>query len=156
MRPTVTVQALHEKLLASDSATEVLAELFGSTVVACRLACDPLALTPWQRAQLAPTQSEPACHRRVTLLAGGTPVSEADLWYVPARLLPGMADTLTKTDEPFGAVVRPMRPARETLAWRLCAPGEPVALEHEALLRDREGRPIALVAERYLPGVFPA
>jgi chorismate-pyruvate lyase len=154
MRSAVTVQALHEKLLASDSATEVLAQTFGDPVVACRMLCDPLALTPWQRAQLAPTQSEPACHRRVTLLAGGRPVSEADLWYVPARLWPGMAATLAETDRPFGAVVRPMQPVRETLASRVCAPGEPVALEHEALLRDREGRPIALVAERYFPGVF--
>jgi hypothetical protein len=103
MRSAVTVQALHEKLLASDSATEVLAQTFGDPVVACRMLCDPLALTPWQRAQLAPTQSEPACHRRVTLLAGGRPVSEADLWYVPARLWPGMAATLAETDRPFGA-----------------------------------------------------
>ncbi len=154
MRQAVTVQVLHEKLLASGSATEVLAELFGNPVIACRMPCDPLALTPWQRAQLCPTHAEPACHRRVTLLAAGQPVSEADLWYVPSRLAPGMAAELAETDIPFGAVVRPMRPVRETLASRLCSPGEPVALEHEALLRDRSGRPIALVAERYLPGVF--
>ena len=153
MRPTVTVQTLHERLLASHSATEVLTQVFGAPVLIRRMTCDPLALTPWQRAQLNPTQSEPACHRRVTLLAGGQPVSEADLWYVPARLWPGMASILAQTDRPFGAVVRPMQPARETLASRLCAPGEPVVLEHEALLRDRQGRPIALVAERYLPGI---
>jgi chorismate-pyruvate lyase len=153
MRPTVTVQALHERLLASHSATEVLAQLFGAPVVIQRMTCDPLTLTPWQRSRLEPTQAEPACHRRVTLLAGGLPVSEADLWYVPARLWPGMAATLAETDRPFGAVVRPMQPVRETLASRICGPGEPVALEHEALLRDRQGKPIALVAERYSPGV---
>jgi chorismate-pyruvate lyase len=148
----VSVQILHEKLLTSPSATAVLEELFGAPVVIRRLACDPLALTPWQRERLAPTPAEPACHRRVMLLAAGKPVSEADLWYVPARLGAGMAEKLAETDEPFGAVVRPLRPSRETLATRICPPGEAVTLEHEALLRDRHGRPIALVMERYLAG----
>jgi len=154
VRPAVTVQMLHEKLLASASATAVLEELFGAPVVVRRMSCDPLALSPWERAQLGPTQDEPACHRRVTLLAAGKPVSEADIWYVPARLWPGMQAALTHTDTPFGAIVRPMQPTRETLATRFGAAGEPVALEHEALLRDQQGRPIALVAERYLPGCF--
>jgi chorismate-pyruvate lyase len=151
MRGEVTVQVLHEKLLASASATAVLEALFGGPVRIQRLRCDALELTPWQRGRLLPTLAEPACHRRVTLLAAGSPVSEADIWYVPARLWPGMAAVLTTSDTPFGAVVRPMQPTRETLATRFGGDGDPVALEHEALLRDRDGVPIALVAERYLP-----
>jgi hypothetical protein len=84
------------------------------------------------------------------LLASDVAVSEADLWYVPGRLWPGMAAILSATDTPFGIVVRPMRPRRETLATRFCDPGEAYALEHEAVLRDADGRAIALVMERYL------
>jgi hypothetical protein len=83
------------------------------------------------------------------LLAAGVAVSEADLWYVPARLWPGMAETLRHTDTPFGLVVRPMQPRRRTLATRRCHPGEPYMLEHEAVLQDVAGTPIALVMERY-------
>lgn len=152
MRPAPTVQQLHEALLTSPSATEVLRHLFGGPVLARLLPCDPMALSPLQHFHLCPTASEPACHRRVILLAAGRAVSEADLWYVPARLGPGMAETLRMTETPFGEVVRPMAPTRQTLAARICDPGEPYALEHEAVLRRADGMPIALVAERY-PGV---
>jgi chorismate-pyruvate lyase len=149
MRPPPTIQQLHEALLASPSATEVLGRLFGGPVVIRRLPCEPPALTPSQHAYLQPTAREPVRHRRVILLAAGQAVSEADLWYVPARLLPGMEATLHSTDTPFGAVVQPMAPTRQTLAARICAAGEPYGLEHEALLRAADGTPFALVAERY-------
>jgi hypothetical protein len=153
MRPAPTVAQLHDALLASPSATEVLRHLFGGPVLARRLPCDPLALSPLQHFHLGPTQAEPACHRRVMLLAAGRAVSEADLWYVPARLAPGMADALRVTETPFGDVVRPMAPTRHTLAARICDPGEPHALEHEAVLRRGDGVAIALVAERYPAGL---
>jgi chorismate-pyruvate lyase len=149
MRPAVTIAVLHRKLLSCASATAVLEEVFGASVSIRRLSCDALALSPTQREKLRPTQSAPACHRRVMLLAGGRPVSEADLWYVPSRLWPGMEKALRNTELPFGKVIAPMQPVRETLASRICAEDESVALEHEAVLRDQDGLPIALVAERY-------
>jgi hypothetical protein len=147
------VQQLHEALLASPSATEVLRHLFGGPVLARRLPCDPMALTPLQHFHLAPTTTEPACHRRVILLAAGRAVSEADLWYVPARLAAGMAAQLRDSETPFGEVVRPMSPTRHTFAARICDAGEPHALEHEAVLRRADGTAIALVAERYPAGL---
>jgi chorismate-pyruvate lyase len=153
MRPAPTVRQLHEALLASPSATEVLRQLFGGPVLARRLPCDAAALSPLQHFHLGPTQAEPACHRRVVLLAASRAVSEADLWYVPARLEPGMAALLLDTETPFGEVVRPMAPTRHTLASRICDPGEPYALEHEAVLRRADGVAIALVAERYSAGL---
>jgi chorismate-pyruvate lyase len=149
MRPAVTIAVLHRKLLSCASATSVLEEVFGAPVAIRRLSCDALILSPTQREKLRPTQSQPACHRRVMLMAGGRPVSEADLWYVPARLWPGMEKALRTTELPFGKVVAPMQPVRETLASRICAEDESVALEHEAVLRDQDGRAIALVTERY-------
>jgi hypothetical protein len=153
MRPAPTLLQLHEALLASPSATEVLTHLFGGPVLARRLPCDPMALSPLQNFYLCPTPAEPACHRRVILLAAGRAVSEADLWYVPSRLLPGMEALLRDTETPFGAVVAPMEPTRHTLAARICDPGEPHALEHEAVLRRADGAAIALVAERYAAGL---
>ena len=150
MRPAPTVRQLHEALLTSPSATEVLRQLFGGPVLARLLPCDPMALSKLQHVYLAPTASEPACHRRVILVAAGRAISEADLWYVPARLEPGMEETLRTTQHPFGEVVQPMAPTRYTLAARICDPGEPYALEHEAVLRRADGAAIALVAERYL------
>ncbi|MEJ0048333.1 MAG: hypothetical protein WDN04_21060 [Rhodospirillales bacterium] len=154
MRPAPTVRQLHEALLASASATEVLRRLFGGPVLARRLPCDPTPLTPLQHSYLCPTQAEPARHRHVILMAAGRAVSEADLWYVPSRLLPGMDAVLRETETPFGAVVAPMRPTRHTLAARICDPGEAYALEHEAVLRRPDGAAIALVAERYPAGLF--
>lgn len=150
VRPAPTIQQLHAALLASASATAVLDALFGAPVTIRRLACDAPALSPTRHAHLQPTTAEPARHRRVMLFAAGRAVSQADLWYIPARLLPGMEAILRDTDTPFGAVVRPMHPARRCLAARFCAPGEPFALEHEALLVTAEGVPFALVSERYL------
>ena len=147
------MRQLHEALLASPSATEVLRHLFGGPVLARRLPCDPMALSPLQHFHLGPTAAEPACHRRVILLAAGRAVSEADLWYVPARLAPGMATQLRDSETPFGEVVRPMAPTRHTLAARICPPSEPHALEHEAILRRADGAAIALVAERYSAGL---
>jgi hypothetical protein len=145
----VTSALLDERLRGADSATEVIGDLFGRPVRIHRLPCDAPHLTPSQHAHLCPTPDEPALHRRVMLLAAGAVVSEADLWYVPTRLWPGMAETLRHTDTPFGLVVRPMQPRRRTLATRTCDPGEPYMLEHEAVLHDAGGRPIALVMERY-------
>jgi hypothetical protein len=137
---------LHQSLLRSNSATDVIADLFGGPVAIKRLACDEAIAC----ASLYLLEAEAICHRRVMLLACGVAVSLADLWYVPARLAEGMAETLRATDTPFGIVVRPLRPTRALLSARFCAPAEPYVLEHEALLRDAVGRPIALVMERYL------
>jgi hypothetical protein len=150
MRADLTPMHLHERLLAGESATQVIGDLYGRPVRVRRLTCDAVPLSPRQHVALAPTPTEPACHRRVMLVAAGAAVSEADIWYIPARLWPGMAETLRGTDTPFGTVVRPMRPTRDTLATRFCDPGEPFVLEHEALLRAGNGTPIALVTERYL------
>jgi hypothetical protein len=146
----VTAASLDARLRASESATEVIGDLFGRPVRIHRLPCDSAPLSPSHHACLRPTAEQPAVHRRVILLANEVAVSEADLWYVPGRLWPGMAATLSGTDTPFGIVVRPMRPHRETLATRFCDPGEAYVLEHEAVLRDTQGMAIALVMERYL------
>ncbi len=142
------VLSLHRKLLASASATAVLREVFGDPVEIARV---PGAAVPASQSQcvaLAVADPGEVTHRRVMLMAAGRPVSDADLWYVPARLWPGMAATLLSSTTPFGAVVAPMQPSRENLAARVCTPGEAYALHHEAILRVGNAA-IALVHEFY-------
>ncbi len=140
--------SLHRKLLASASATAVLREVFGDPVEISRAPGPALAATRAQCAALGVKDPAEVTHRRVVLMAAGRAVSDADLWYVPARLWPGMAATLLATAIPFGTVVAPMQPSRETIAARVCTPGEAYALHHEAVLRAGT-LPIALVHEFY-------
>ena len=152
MRERCHGTALHQALLASDERHRSAGGAVRARRSWCRMACDPLALTRWQRAQLQPTQTEPALPPARDPAGRRPGRCRKPTVVVPARLWPGMAGQSRKPIQPFGAVVRPMQPVRETLASRVCAPGEPVALEHEAVLRRLDGRAIALVAERYLPG----
>ncbi len=140
--------SLHKKLLASPSATAVLREVFGDPVEIIRVTGAAVPPMASQCAALAVADGAEIVHRQVVLVAAGRKVSDADLWYVPARLWPGMAETLLSTTVPFGTVVAPMQPSRETLAARICTPGERYALHHEAILRA-DGQPIALVHEYY-------
>jgi chorismate-pyruvate lyase len=141
--------SLHRKLLASPSATAVLREVFGDPVEIIRITGAVLAPTASQCAALGVRDAAEIVHRQVVLVAAGRKVSDADLWYVPGRLWSGMAEKLLTTTVPFGTVVAPMQPSRETLAARICTPGERYTLHHEAILRVG-GDPIALVHEYYL------
>jgi chorismate-pyruvate lyase len=147
--PSATVLDLHERLLANASATAVLRELFGAPVLIRRVPGRSAAPDQSHAALLAVARPAEIVHRHVVLHAGGRAVSEADLFYVPGRLWPGMAETLATSDVPFGTVVSPMQPVRETTAARVCALDEAYALEHRAVLRDAFGAPIAAVHERY-------
>ena len=53
------------------------------------------------RAALDVKPDEPLGYRRVRLKCGEHVLSEADNWYVPARLSPEMNHTLETTDTPF-------------------------------------------------------
>lgn len=111
-----------------------------------------------------------AC-RQVSLVRGGTILSDADTWYVPGRLLPPVCALVDGTDVPFGAAIAPLEPSRRTTFLRFPEPalrttgwgaaGNPagteavtlapsaVVLEIEAVVLDWRRRPLAVVAERY-------
>jgi hypothetical protein len=80
-------------------------------------------------------------------------LSEAQNWYVPARLTPAMNAVLDTSDTPFGTVVAPLHITRRTLAadmlWRHGAKPPPALFRHRALVLDGAGRPIAEVIETY-------
>ncbi len=143
MPPRVTAEALHAALLASDSATAVLEAICGAPVT-IRRSPDP----PW----LPPVCLSGGLHRRVALLCGDRHLSHADLWFRPELLSPGMVAELAAGDAPFGRVVKALGLRRRNLSAKFCAPDEPFALEHRAVLTDRM-QDVAEVAERYCWGL---
>lgn len=140
MPPTLTAEALHAALLASDSATAVLEAVCGAPVTIRR---------DGSVASLPPATLSGGLHRRVALLCGERHLSEADLWFRPELLPADMVAELATSDAPFGRVVKALGLRRRNLSARICARGEPFALEHRAVLSDRTARDVAEVAERY-------
>ena len=91
---------------------------------------------------------EPVRYRRVRLSCGAQVLSDADNWYVPARLSAEMNATLDGTETPFGTVVKPLNFQRRTLKTGALHDGTHV-LRVTALLVDAEQRPFSLVQENY-------
>jgi chorismate-pyruvate lyase len=110
---------------------------------------NPSAAT-YLRLQVKP--DEQVAYRRVKLGCGGHVLSEAENWYVPARLTPAMNEALDKGDTPFGAVIAPLVPKREVISserlWADGAAPEDI-LRNRGLVLDHEGRPLAEVSETY-------
>ena len=172
------IETLNAEVLASRSATLTLEDW-------CRdhqLAKEPAIVaelvrgvakspTAEQRQRLQVTPQAEVRYRRVLLRCGNRVLSEADNWYVPDRLTADMNRLLDTTGTPFGKVVQPLEPYRETFAVRLLwsplpdgwergsSPAStatggslsvPDALfEHRAVLYTREHKPISEVDEVY-------
>ena len=160
--PAATLAELDARLLAGGSATQTLEKWCREH----RLAADPRIVaervkradkpvSAEQRARLGIDAAEPVRYRHVRLRCGTRILSEADNWYVPARLTPEMNAALDHSDVPFGTVVAPLGIGRNTLATeRLWRPetdrAMPRALiRHRAIVHDRAMRPIAEVVETY-------
>ncbi|TXN54132.1 hypothetical protein FV228_27800, partial [Methylobacterium sp. WL18] len=158
---------LQGRVLAAHSATLALEswcadhKLAGDPhLVARRMDVADKPLSAAQRTRLAIGPDEPVRYRRVRLACGDRVLSEADNWYVPARLTPEMNATLEGTRTPFGRVVRPLEPTRQTIAVRPfaqpAAPGPDDKLfEIDAVLSTGAGQPFCEVAETYLGGALP-
>jgi hypothetical protein len=177
------MQTLNARILASRSATAGLE----AWCAARGLAADPTvrarlvagaskAPTPEQLARLQVAGPEELKYRRVQLVCGEHVLSEADNWYVPARLTAEMNRLLETTDTPFGRAVQSLQPYRQTfsaeLLWQplsegwerrsgaqLCGTAVPLSLpaylfEHRAVLYDSARRPFAEVSERYTQHVL--
>jgi chorismate-pyruvate lyase len=90
--------------------------------------------------------------RRVVLGRGTLALAEAENLFLPDRLPPGMARALAATDTPFGTVLAPLGPVRQTLAARHgAAAGPGTLLLQEALVIGPGGQVLAAVSERFLP-----
>ena len=159
------VAALRDRVLRSDSATLALEGWCAEHrlaadphLVALRLPGPDKPLTAAQRVRLAIGPDEPVRYRRVRLVCGGHVMSEADNWYVPARLTPEMNAVLDGTRTPFGRVVRPLAPVRRTIEVRArpsgTSPEDPL-FEVDAVLSTGAGQPFCEVVETYLGSALP-
>jgi hypothetical protein len=176
LQAALILQTLNADLLSHDSATETLERWCAAhelatpaRIVAQRVSGAAKPISAAQRVDLKLSASDEVRYRRVQLRCGTVVLSEADNWYVPARLSPAMNHTLETTDTPFGVVVRPLHFTRHTLSARvlwqtlpenwerrsepadtgatLCRPHE--VLQHRALLSLSDGTPFSEVIETY-------
>ena len=180
------IESLNADLLAHDSATLTIERWCAdhrladpARIVAERVSDAAKPATAEVRAALDVKPDEPLLYRRVRLKCGDHVLSEADNWYVPARLTPEMNHVLETTDTPFGKAVGALHFHRHTLSadflwrplpkgWEMSAtpvPGEAAALtipdhvlEHRAVLSTPDGEPFSEVVETYTGEVlaFPA
>ncbi len=176
------LQTLNADLLSHDSASLTLQRWCSvhhlaspPHVAAERVRDAEKPPTDAQRQRLRVTPDEEVRYRRVRLRCGTVTLSEADNWYVPARLSPRMNQLLETTDTPFGIVVQPLQFQRHTIAaellWQplptgwemasaaasetvgeLCLPAE--VLQHRALLTLPGGTPFSEVVETYTGNVL--
>jgi hypothetical protein len=171
------IESLNADLLAHDSATLTLEGWCAdhrladpARIVAERVSDTAKPANVEVRAALNVNPDEPLGYRRVRLKCGDHVLSEADNWYVPARLTPEMNRVLETTDTPFGKAVAALHFRRHTLSadllWRplpqgwetgAAARGDetgalviPVhVLEHRAVLSMPDGEPFSEVVETY-------
>src|SRR5271157_1599936 len=171
------IESLNADLLSRDSATLTLERWCAdhrladpARIVAERVTDVDKPGSADVRAALDVKPDEPLGYRRVKLKCGDHVLSEADNWYVPARLSPEMNKVLETTDTPFGKAVAALHFRRHTLAaellwsplpkgWEmgaasagggagaLAVPAH--VLEHRAVLSLPDGEPFSEVVETY-------
>ncbi len=171
------IESLIAALLSHDSATLTLERWCAdhrladpALIVAERVHDIDKPATAEVRAALDVKPDEPLGYRRVRLKCGDRVLSEADNWYVPARLTPEMNHVLETTDTPFGKAVADLHFRRHTLSadllWRPLPKGWETGaagaqdeksaravpthvLEHRAVLSTPDGEPFSEVVETY-------
>lgn len=176
------IETLNADLLSHNSATLTLDRWCADH----RLAADPHVVAKLVRGEkkapsaadlqlLGVSSAGDVRYRRVKLTCGARVLSEADNWYVPARLTPAMNRQLDATDISFGRAVRPLHFKRRTLSaqllwhplpegWEMGA-ARPVPtkgalriphdlLQHRAVLTLPDGTPFSLVVETYTANVL--
>ncbi|RJT30921.1 hypothetical protein D3227_29155 [Mesorhizobium waimense] len=181
------LQALNADLLSNASATLTLDRWCathklapeGSKIVAQRVHGQDKPADVHIRKLLAVGPDEPIAYRRVRLACGEHVLSEADNWYVPARLTAEMNKALDTSDIAFGRAVQALNFSRTNLSakllWSPLSKGwemqtslpasgtgslvlPPFLLEHHAVLKLPDGVPFSALIESYTSRVldFPA
>lgn len=171
------LQSLNAELLSHDSATLTLdrwCQAHGlaspAHITAERVRGDKRP-SDEVRSRLNVGPSEDVRYRNVRLRCGSHILSEADNWYVPARLTPEMNRELDTTNTAFGRAVQGLHFQRHTLSAKLLwnplpegwemspvrapfqadqslAPSAHV-IEHRAVLTSPDGTPFSEVVEDY-------
>lgn len=179
------LETLNADLLSHDSATLTLDRWCGAhhlaepaKIVAERDLATQKPATDELRKLLHVSADEPVRYRRVRLACGTHVLSEADNWYVPARLTAEMNQQLDTSDIAFGRAVQALHFSRHTLSAELLWQPLPQGwengatvpagngdlqiphqvLQHRAVLTLPDGTPFSAVVETYTSAVlaFPA
>jgi hypothetical protein len=175
------LESLNADLLSHDSATLTLDRWCaahdlapGAKIVAERVRGQDKPADAEVRRLLGVGEAEPIRYRRVKLSCGGHVLSEADNWYVPARLTPEMNQALDSSDVAFGRAVQALHFQRHTLSaellwrplpagWEMGAATPPASgaldipahvLQHRAVLALPDGTPFSTVVETYTAEVL--
>jgi hypothetical protein len=176
------IESLNADLLAHDSATLTIERWCAdhrladpARIVAEHVRDADKPASAEVRAALDVKPDEKLGYRRVRLKCGDHVLSEADNWYVLARLTPEMNHVLETTDTPFGKAVAALHFRRHTLStdllWRPLPKGWEMGaasvqennpalaipehvLEHRAVLSTPEGEPFSEVVETYTGAVL--
>jgi chorismate-pyruvate lyase len=171
------LQALNVDLLTHNSATLTLERWCDmhklaspATVVAERVRGVEKAPTDEVLQLLNVNATDLVRYRRVRLHCGEHVLSEADNWYVPARLTPDINRSLDTTDTAFGRAVQTLHFRRQTLSakllwsplpegWEMGVPAPELStgklpipdhvIEHRAVLYLPNGTPFSVVVETY-------
>jgi chorismate-pyruvate lyase len=171
------VETLNADLLSNDSATLTLERwceahemATPAKVVAERVHEADKEPTEEIRQLLNVTATETVRYRHVRLHCGERVLSEADNWYVPARLTSDMNQVLDTTDTAFGRAVQALHFRRRTLSARLLWSPLPAGwemehslpkinkgplrvpaeiIQHRAILSLPDGTPFSFVVETY-------
>jgi len=159
IQPALPVDGLERMLASHDSATAALEQwcqqqgLANPARVIAEQAPGQLVAEPANlRSLLGVKSQEQLGNRHVRLTCGNRLLSQAQNWYVPARLTPEMNTLLADTTTPFGKVAAPLGFKRELIETRRgtgpdCPAG--TVLFQRAILRLPDGRPLAHVLECY-------
>lgn len=123
LRTELALTRLQADLLRERSATRVLESWCSHYRLADPATVRAEVLTAATKApsaetlnRLQVTKAEEVAYRRVALRCGNTTLSEADNWYVPARLTKAMNLRLASSDVPFGKIIAELKPFRVTIA----------------------------------------
>ena len=176
------LQTLNADLLSHDSATLTLERwcdthhmVSPAHIIAERVKGADKQATAEQLQLLAASTSDAVRYRRVRLHCGAYILSEADNWYVPARLTNDMNQLLDTTEASFGRAVQALNFRRRALSAKLLwlplpegwETGAPVpdrspamlqvpdaVLEHRAVLTLPDGTPFSEVVETYTGNIL--
>lgn len=171
------LETLNADLLSNDSATLTLDRWCEAhklatppKIVAERVHDNDKEPTDEVRKLLGVSAGEPVRYRHVRLHCGPHVLSEADNWYVPARLTLDMNKVLDTSDTPFGRAVQALHFHRHTLSaqllWSPLPEGWEMGLplptsgkgslsipaqtiQHRAVLSLPDGTPFSVVVETY-------
>jgi chorismate-pyruvate lyase len=145
------MQSLSVDILGSASATRSLEAWCRAhrlaavpTIIAQRLAAEDKPILPEQVQRLQVDGPAQVKYRKVRLFCGDQLLSEADNWYVPGRLTEDMNRLLETTETPFGKVIAPLQPSRQTLTVKLLWSPLPEAWEQEIPARIGRNKTHAL------------